>query len=60
MTTPTTDPTPAEIALLQRMEAAMKRSHDTQPQHSRWTETAKAALAVMADWQQDQREERSA
>lgn len=47
-------PTPAEIDLLARLETAMKRVHDTQPAHCRWPETARAALDVVADWQQEQ------
>lgn len=57
MTTPPTDPTPEEIALLSRMETAMRKTHDEAFAWNRWTETAKAALAVVADWQQEERQE---
>lgn len=58
MTDTITDPTPADIALLQRLETVMKQVHDVAPAHCRWTDTARAALNEIADWQQEQEAER--
>lgn len=60
MTPPTTTPhTDADAALIARLEAAMKATHDASPTWHRWTDTAAVALQVIADWQAEQRQEQS-